>query len=230
MPLASADPDIRLDDQRQLAAGLLERLAREQRAADDYRRTFECEHPQHASAIATTRGDAARAMHNLYYAEPRHPDREHGEDGPLSDGEKAASDRAAALHSAAHIPSDTLDAWAKALRSAQESDDAGDALQAAQARLDVLLKALAHLNAYDEMGSDMVLSEEDRSAINKTPTLVAWSYLNAQIKSLRSVKIPDLERAIADASEPEPNYEALVDEAPSHGADEVRWEAPQPRG
>lgn len=112
--LASADPDVRLDDLRVLAAGMLERLAREQEHAstvpidspDGKRRSVRV-----MDAIATTRGEAARAMQALFDDMP--------EDGMYEGSpEDMVGDYLTALYGSAPIPSDTLDAWAKALRSA----------------------------------------------------------------------------------------------------------------
>lgn len=110
--LAPADPDVRLDDARILAAGLLERLAREQRAAGDYSRTFGHEHPQHAEALTTTRGEAARATKALYLAISDIDTAE------AYDSADVVRDQTERMRGTASVPSDTLDAWAKALRSA----------------------------------------------------------------------------------------------------------------
>lgn len=95
-------------DLADLYAGLLERLAREQDAASSYRTIFGHEHPQHAGAIATTRGEAARAVKALY--------------GALAMGDPwmrgAAMAHLFVLQSQDPITSDTLrDEWAAAWRA-----------------------------------------------------------------------------------------------------------------
>jgi hypothetical protein len=98
--LASADPGARLDDLRDLAAGALERLAREQDAAAGIPLGF-------ARSLATSRGEAARAVEALRNA--------------LPPGAGAAFHNACVqsitLRSSAPIPSATLREWAAAWRT-----------------------------------------------------------------------------------------------------------------
>lgn len=128
-PLASADTSVRLDDLRDLAAGLLERLAREQRFVAD--RSAE---ERFADAIATTRGEAARALTALFDVAEYHST---GEDMAHAQWKRL-------VDSGDAIPSATLEAWAAALRSN------GDRLSPVER---ALLAALAvDRMAIDDMG------------------------------------------------------------------------------
>lgn len=112
MPAPTAPPPATPDEKRlvdaiDLAAGLLERLAREQDAiavAIDHKTLTTKHEAQGHAAIATTRGEAARALAALV--------------PPLSgDDSIEASEQGAILRGSAPIPSATLRTWAAGWRT-----------------------------------------------------------------------------------------------------------------
>jgi hypothetical protein len=107
---ASADPGSRLDDLRDLAASTQERLAREQDAyaasgLTDNAPTSVLE--TWRAALATSRGEAARAMEALFLAIPVD-----------TTEQTLAAEQWGALRGSAPIPSATLREWTAAWRGA----------------------------------------------------------------------------------------------------------------